>query len=266
MLDRFNRRINYLRISVTDRCNLRCVYCMPEEGIPLISHHEILSFNEIFAAAKFLVGKGIDKVRITGGEPLVRKGIVDLVKMLSAINGIKDLAMTTNGVLLEKYAQQLADAGLHRVNISLDTMNAKRYSEITRLGDITDVFRGIEAAKKANLKPIKINCVIKENAQEKDAQEVTAYCKENNLDVRYIHEMDLEQGIFQVVEGGSGGDCKNCNRLRLNAKGDLRPCLFGDMKYNIRELGIEEATRLALENKPKSGYHCTNSKFYNIGG
>ena len=266
MLDRFNRNINYLRISVTDRCNLRCVYCMPEEGIQLISHKEILNFDEIINATKYLVSKGIDKVRITGGEPLVRKAIVDLVKMLSAIDGIKDLAMTTNGVFLEKYAQQLADAGLHRVNISLDTMDAEKYREITRGGDITQVFKGIDAAKKANLNPIKINCVVKENAQEKDAQAVTSYCKENDLEVRYIHEMDLEGGVFQVVEGGSGGDCKNCNRLRLNAKGDLRPCLFGDMKYNIREYGIEKATELALENKPKSGHHCTNSKFYNIGG
>jgi len=266
MLDRFNRNINYLRISVTDRCNLRCVYCMPEEGIELISHKEILSFDEIVDTTKHLVSKGVDKVRITGGEPLIRKGIVDLVKMLSAIDGIKDMAMTTNGVYLEKYAQQLFDAGLHRVNISLDTMDAERYKNITRLGDITQVFKGIEAAKKANLKPIKINCVIKESAEEEDAQAVAKYCEEMNLEIRYIHEMDLEEGVFQVVEGGSGGDCKSCNRLRLNAKGDIRPCLFGDMQYNIREYGIEKATELALENKPKSGHHCTNSKFYNMGG
>ena len=157
MYDQFNRKINYLRISVTDRCNLRCVYCMPAEGIEMLGHDEILSFDEIVEITKVAVSMGVDKVRITGGEPLVRKGIIDLIKMISAIAGINDLAMTTNGVLLNRFAKPLAEAGLNRVNISLDTMDPEKYHSITRLGKIEAVFRGIEAAQLAELNPIKIN-------------------------------------------------------------------------------------------------------------
>ncbi|MCF6184666.1 MAG: radical SAM protein, partial [Bacteroidales bacterium] len=163
MYDRFNRKINYLRISVTDRCNLRCVYCMPAEGVELMQHKDILRFEEIVEVVKYAVSQGVDKIRITGGEPLVKKGIVDLIRMIAEIDGIKDFGMTTNGIFLDKYAQQLADAGLHRVNISLDTINPEKYRKITRTGDITQVFKGIEAAKKAGLNPIKINCVVQKS-------------------------------------------------------------------------------------------------------
>ncbi|MEA3317950.1 MAG: radical SAM protein, partial [Bacteroidota bacterium] len=241
MYDKFNREITYLRVSVTDRCNLRCVYCMPEEGIKLIPHKEILTYDEIVDVIKTGVNKGINKVRLTGGEPLVRKGIVELVEMISKIEGINDFGMTTNGILLDKYAQQLADAGLHRVNISLDTMDAAKYHEVTRLGDINNVFKGIEAAKKAGLTPIKINCVISKSHDEPDAKAVGKFCAENDLQIRYIHEMDLEKGEFSVVEGGTGGDCKICNRLRLTANGNIMPCLFSNQGYNVRELGIDEA-------------------------
>src|SRR5664280_2578531 len=160
MLDRFNREINYLRISVTDRCNLRCRYCMPEEGIRLLRHEDILSFDEITGFTKAAVRNGITKVRITGGEPLVRKGIVSLVKMVASIDGIKDLSMTTNGVMLKEFALDLKKAGLHRVNISLDTADPDRFSQITRGGNINDVMSGIISAKDAGLLPVKINCVI----------------------------------------------------------------------------------------------------------
>ena len=132
MFDRFERRINYLRVSVTDRCNLRCIYCMPEDGARLLSHEEVLSFEEFEEAVRDAIGMGIDKVRLTGGEPLVRRDIVKLVEALAGINGIDDFAMTTNGVLLAEYAQSLADAGLDRVNVSLDTTDADRYQKITR--------------------------------------------------------------------------------------------------------------------------------------
>jgi cyclic pyranopterin phosphate synthase len=266
MYDRFNRKINYLRVSVTDRCNLRCVYCMPEDGIQLIDHKEILTFGEIVDVIMYSVSNGVDKVRLTGGEPLVRKGIVDLVAMIAKIDGIKDFGLTTNGILLEEMAQPLADAGLHRVNISLDTMDANKYRKITRLGDINKVFKGIDAAKKAGLLPIKINCVINNSHDEPDAQAVAKFCKENDLQIRYIHVMDLEKGEFSVVEGGTGGDCKICNRLRLTAKGDIMPCLFSNIGYNVRELGIENAIDLAVRNKPRSGHHNSVGKFYNIGG
>lgn len=266
MFDKFNRKINYLRISVTDRCNLRCVYCMPEEGVELLDHKEILSFDEIVDLAKAAVRKGVEKVRITGGEPLIRKGIVDLVKMIGEIDGIKDYSMTTNAIRLDTFADELAKAGLQRVNISLDTINPEKFKQITRGGDIQKVFDGIQAAKKAGLEPIKVNCVIKDNNQEPDAVEVAKYCKENSLHIRYIKEMDLEKGEFSIVEGGTGGDCGTCNRLRLTANGNIKPCLFSDISYNVRELGAERAIDLAIGNKPQNGHTNQTGKFYNIGG
>lgn len=266
MYDKFNRKINYLRISVTDRCNLRCVYCMPESGIHLINHKDIVRFEEILEVVKISVDMGIDKIRITGGEPLVRKGIEDLVGMISAVDGVKDFGMTTNGILLKKYADDLKKNGLKRVNVSLDTLNPERFHQITRLGNIKDVLEGIEEAVKVGLTPVKINCVIKESHNEPDALEVAEFCKQNDLQVRYIHQMELKSGHFTVVEGGEGGDCKICNRLRLTANGKIRPCLFNNLEYDIRELGIKEAINQALIHKPKCGSVNTNGDFYNIGG
>lgn len=266
MYDRFNRKITYLRISVTDRCNLRCTYCMPEQGIQLLRHKDILSFEEIESVVRYGVANGIEKVRITGGEPLVRKGITELVWILSRIKGIRDLSMTTNGALLDQFAKPLRDAGLHRVNISLDTMDPAAYRTITRGGEISNVLHGIEAAKEAGLTPIKINCVIQKSPQEKAAQQVAQFCRDNNLEIRFIKVMDLEQGIFSRVMGGDGGNCKLCNRLRLTADGNLKPCLFSDLGYNIRDVGIEEAFRKALGEKPEAGTTNRKNQFSNIGG
>src|ERR1035437_3517974 len=170
MLDHYNRNINYLRISVTDRCNLRCRYCMPEEGIELIRHEDILSFEEIVEVVKVGVSKGINRLRLTGGEPLVRKGIVSLVGMLTQIEGIEEVSMTTNGTLLAEYATELASAGLKRVNISIDTLDPEKYRELTIGGDINSVLKGIKAAKGAGLSPIKLNCVVKNSSAEPDAK------------------------------------------------------------------------------------------------
>jgi len=239
---------------------------MPEKGVDLISHHDILSFEEIVEVVRIGAERGIDKVRITGGEPLVRKGIVDLVGMLSGIRGIKDLSMTTNGALLDRFAQPLADAGLNRVNISLDTLDPERFRKITRVGNIEDVLKGIDAARKAGLDPVKINCVIKESLFEEDAQQVAAFCRKQDLQVRFIKEMDLEKGTFSKVIGGEGGNCKSCNRLRLTADGKIRPCLFSNLGFDVRELGAEEAYNKALGKKPASGSVNTVNKFSNIGG
>jgi len=264
--DRFNRNINYLRISVTDRCNLRCTYCMPEDGIQLLRHEDILSFDEIKDFTEVAVANGVTKVRITGGEPLVRKGITTLVRMISDIKGIKDLSMTTNGVLLKRFAHELRAAGLHRVNISLDTIDPEKFKTITRTGDIIDVFEGINAAKNAGLLPVKINCVVKESKEEEEAKAVTRFCKENNLEIRYIRQMDLVNGHFSMVEGGTGGDCSLCNRLRLTSNGKLKPCLFNNIEFDIRELGFEKAIKLAVELKPECGSKNETGAFYNIGG
>ncbi len=266
MYDCFNRKINYLRISVTDRCNLRCTYCMPAEGIKLISHNDILSFEKIVQVVKEAVKLGIDKVRITGGEPLVRKGVVNLVGQIAEISGIRDLGLTTNGVLLEEFAEPLAQAGLHRINISLDTADAEKFSTLTRGGDITQVFRGIEVAKKAGLSPVKINCVVKNSSHEEDALQVREFCLNNGLEVRFIHEMDLERGCFTVVEGGKGGDCHTCNRLRLTPDGKIKPCLFDNLEFDIHTLGIKEAITQAVKMKPQQGSVNSLNKFHNIGG
>lgn len=266
MLDQFNREVNYLRISVTDRCNLRCTYCMPAEGVEFTPHDQIISFEEILEVVKHGAKNGINKVRLTGGEPLVRKGIVDLVKMISEVDGITDLAMTTNGILLSKYANALAEAGLKRVNISLDTTDADEFKAITRGGNIEDVYSGIESAKEAGLSPIKINCVIKESKYEKNAQQVDKYCEEEGLQVRFIETMDLKGGSFSVVDGGEGGDCATCNRLRLNSTGDLRPCLFSNLSFDTKKEGVEGAYNLAMTNKPKNGITSETVEFYNIGG
>lgn len=266
MYDPFNRHINYLRISVTDRCNLRCQYCMPAEGIHMLRHEDILSFDEIEQVTRIAVELGVTKVRITGGEPLVRKGITDLVRMIAAIPGIRDLSMTTNGVLLEEYALTLKEAGLQRVNVSLDTLDPERYRIITRGGDIGRVLAGLQAAKSAGLSPIKINCVVGSLNSESDASAIGDFGKKHGFRVRYIRQMDLSTGEFYVVEGGDGGNCSRCNRLRLTANGLIKPCLFNALGYNVRQLGAREAILKALENKPACGTVNHEEQFYNIGG
>ncbi|MFW5725873.1 MAG: GTP 3',8-cyclase MoaA [Bacteroidota bacterium] len=266
MLDLYNRKINYLRISVTDRCNLRCRYCMPEDGVCMVEHKEILSYEEICEVVKVAVPLGIDKVRLTGGEPLVRKDIVELVRMISKVPGVKDIAITTNGVLLEKFAKPLADAGLHRVNISLDTLDPEKFAHITRGGDLNKVLAGIKAAQMAGLHPVKINCVIQQSSDEPDARAVKKYCLENGLQARFISQMDLSGGHFSIVEGGTGGDCSQCNRLRLTPTGKMKPCLFSDLEYDIRTMGIKEAIEAALWGKPQKGTVNLSNCFHNIGG
>lgn len=266
MYDPYNRNISYLRISVTDKCNLRCRYCMPEEGVVHLQHKDILTFEEIVEVVKYAVAMGVFKVRLTGGEPLVRNGIVDLVRMIANIPGITDMSMTTNGVLLDRVAQDLKEAGLMRVNISLDTLDPEQYTYITRGGNIDDVFRGIEAAKRVGLTPIKLNAVVKGHSRTPEADALRKYAAENGLEVRFIKQMSLEEGSFSVVEGGEGGDCTFCTRLRLTANGLIKPCLFNDLGYNIKELGAREALYSAIRNKPECGTQNNNGEFYNIGG
>lgn len=266
MLDSFSRNINYLRISVTDRCNLRCTYCMPAEGINLIEHDKVLKFEEIVEFTRVAVAKGINKVRLTGGEPLVRKGIVDLVKMLAEIKGINDFGMTTNGIFLPKYAKDLKKAGLGRVNVSLDTLDPLKFKAVTRGGELHDVLVGIEAAKEAGLNPVKINTVIKKDIHEPDAAELAEWAERNDVQIRFISQMNLEKGEFGIVHGGTGGDCKICNRLRLTSDGYIKPCLFNDKGISIREMSYEEAFEKAIQIKPKCGQSSSTNKFYNMGG
>lgn len=265
MFDCYRRRIHYLRISVTDLCNLRCVYCMPEKGVVLKRHQEILSFEEIEETARQAVIMGIDKIRLTGGEPLVRCDIINLVERVGAIHGIRDYAITTNGVLLPRFARELKRAGINRVNISLDAIDPGRYREITRGGRVEEALAGLEAALAAGFDKVKINCVIRESPEEPDARAVAGYGAGKGVEVRFIREMDTRSGRFWPVIGGDSGNCASCNRLRLSSDGYLYPCLFSDIRFSVRELGAEAAFLAAVGAKPRSGRKSEN-EFYSIGG
>ncbi len=193
-LDSFERPISYLRISVTDRCNFRCLYCRPAEGIGLRRSHEILRFEEIERVARAAASLGINKVRLTGGEPLVRKGVVDLVEMLASIPGLDDISMTTNGALLAKYAEDLAQAGLKRVNVSLDSLKEERFREITRGGRLNDTLAGIDAARRAGLSPIKVNMLVVRGLNDDETLDFARLSKDG-WHVRYIELMPLGPSV-----------------------------------------------------------------------
>lgn len=266
MLDCFGREINYLRIAVIDRCNLRCIYCMPENGIKLRSHQEILSFEEILAITKCAIKIGINKIRLTGGEPLLRRDIVELVKMLTQLEGIDDLALTTNGTLLAQYANDLKKAGLQRINVSLDTTDPKYFYKNTRGGDISQVFAGIDAALRAGLLPLKLNCVVDNLNENQHALLVKEFAQAKKLEVRFIQKMDFVTGKFATVTAKGGGDCKNCNRLRLLSDGKILPCLFSDVTFDTRKLGIDNALKQAILHKPEHGVPCKQRWMGEIGG
>lgn len=191
MIDNFGRRINYLRISVTDLCNLRCSYCMPEKGIEKKEHKDIMGLEEIGNIIRTAVKLGISKVRVTGGEPLVRKGLVPMIGSISGLDGLKDLTLTTNGILLKDYADSLKKAGLNRVNISLDTLDSEKYKKITRCGKLDDVLEGIRAAKEAKLLPIKINIVLIGGFNDDEIEEFINLTIKDDIEVRFIELMPL---------------------------------------------------------------------------
>jgi cyclic pyranopterin phosphate synthase len=189
LIDPFRRSIDYLRVSVTDRCNLRCVYCMPEQGVPSVPHREILTLEEIGRIIGVAAGMGLRRVRLTGGEPLVRKGIVELVRWVSQTPGIEDISLTTNAVLLPSYARELAAAGLKRVNVSLDTLRPQRFRQITRRGDLSDVMAGIAAARDAGLLPIRLNVVVMRGVNDDEVVEIARTTVEEDWQVRFIELM-----------------------------------------------------------------------------
>ncbi len=191
MNDHFGRIINYMRISITDLCNLRCVYCMPEEGVLKHGHEKNMAFEDIVSLIQAGVELGIDKIRLTGGEPLVRKGIVDLVREIGKIEGIKDLTMTTNGILLPQLAGDLKKAGLNRINISLDSFDPEKYHRITRWGKLSEVLAGIEAAKTAGMDPIKINTVLIKGFNDDEIEKFVNFTVNQKIDVRFIELMPI---------------------------------------------------------------------------
>ena len=200
MKDSFGRDINYLRISLTDRCNLRCKYCMPKDGIDKFSHEDVLSLEEVYEIAKVFVDLGVNKIRLTGGEPLARLGIVELISKISKLNGVKDLAITTNGLLLKEFAKDLKDAGLNRVNISLDTLNEDKYKEITRGGNLGKVLEGIEEARRVGLGPIKINTVLIGGFNDDEIEDLVGLTEKEDIDLRFIELMPIGEAADWAKE------------------------------------------------------------------
>lgn len=195
MIDSFGRRINYLRISLTDRCNLRCIYCMPKEGIrDIVPHDELLSLEEIYELTKSFVELGIDKIRFTGGEPLVRKNVVELIRKTSKLDGVKDISLTTNGQLLKGMAKDLKEAGLNRVNISLDTLDKDKFASITRGGNLDSVLEAIDEAIKVGLTPIKINTVLIGGFNDVEIRDLIDLTKKG-IDVRFIELMPIGEAV-----------------------------------------------------------------------
>jgi cyclic pyranopterin phosphate synthase len=201
LVDDYNRKINYLRLSVTDRCNLRCRYCMPEEGVEMIEHGDLLTYEEINKVIKVFARNGISKVRLTGGEPLVRRGVVDLVKGIAKIEGIKDLSLTTNGVLLKEYVKALAAAGLRRVNVSLDTLRPDRFAYITRRDKFKEVWEGIETALAHRLSPVKLNVVVIKGFNDDEIKDFARLSLTYPLHIRFIEFMPLGQANIWNGEG-----------------------------------------------------------------
>lgn len=200
--DTYDRKIDYLRLSITDRCNLRCRYCMPEEGIEIKPHTEMMSYEEMLTFAHLAAKAGISRIRLTGGEPLVRKGVVELVSNLNAIEDIKEVSITTNGILLEKYAQDLFDAGLRRVNISIDSLDPAIYTKLTRWGKLEEALAGMHAALAVGMVPVKINAVVLKNIND-DLEPFAQLTMDYPVHVRFIEYMPAfyEEGHDNFISG-----------------------------------------------------------------
>lgn len=207
LVDTFDRIHDNLRISVTDRCNIRCFYCMPEDNVNYVAREEILSFEEIERFARVAVSLGVTKLRVTGGEPLVRKDLPVLIQKLSTLPGVKDLALTTNGVLLTRHAQALYDAGLRRLNVHLDTLDRDRFLRITRRDDFEKVLDGLDVAQRMGFGPIKINAVAVKNLVEPDIVPLVRFGRERGFEVRFIEFMPLDaQGLWSRSNVLSAGE------------------------------------------------------------
>jgi cyclic pyranopterin phosphate synthase len=279
LIDNYNRHLNYLRISITDRCNLQCRYCVPRGLIPKLSHDDILTYEEILRVVRVAVDLGISKVRITGGEPLVRKGVYEFLQNLTATVGLKDVSLTTNGVLLKDNLEKIRAAGISRINISLDSLNRAKYREITGYDEFDRVWQGIEKAHRMGFYPIKLNVVALKGINDDELTEMARLSFRYPFHVRFIEYMPIGRSDFKPnslllapeiknriselgnlvtireaehdgpaqrykYEGAIGEIgfipaisqhfCNKCNRLRLTASGQLRPCLLSDHQEDLK--------------------------------
>jgi GTP 3',8-cyclase len=270
LTDPSGRSITYLRISVTDRCNYRCTYCMPKAGIDQLPYSQVLRYEQIAAITRVAGRLGITKVRLTGGEPLVKRDIELLVRLIASSWQFSDLCMTTNGSLLTRAkALALKQAGLHRVNISLDTLIPERFADLTRGGDLRDVLAGIDAARDAGLAPIKINMVVQDDTTEDEIGGMSAFCERNGLALQTIARFSLTDRVVEyngptVVHRPP--DCTTCNRLRLTSDGYLKPCLFSDKETEVDFGDVEQSLLAAVRAKPACGIRCRTRSMSQIGG
>jgi cyclic pyranopterin phosphate synthase len=265
MFDRFDRPITYLRISVTDKCNLRCLYCMPPEGVPPRRHEDFLTLEQMAQAARAAVGLGVTKIRLTGGEPLVKRGIVELVRMIAAIDGLEHLAMTTNGTLLASRARELKEAGLDSVNVSLDTLDPARYRELTRGGDIEGALAGIRAALGEGI-PVKLNMVVMRDTGEEEIARMREFALAIGARLQLINHYELYREKSDTYAFDRPPACAQCNRIRLTADGMLKPCLHSNGEVPLDFSRLEESLREAVLAKPLHGGSCTNRSMPQIGG
>lgn len=279
MKDRFGRNITYLRISVTDLCNLRCKYCMPESGVKSLCHSDILSIEEIVEIVKVASKNGIKKIRLTGGEPLVRRGFINLCKEISKIDKIEDIAITTNGVYLKAMADELFENKVRRINFSLDTLIKEKYNDITRRNDFDKTMESLFYAIKKGFK-VKINVVLIGGFNDDEIQDFVNLANDYDLEVRFIElmqigetanwskdkfvsnkivlekvpelEFDGVSGVAKIykIKGQKGriglispiscSFCEDCNRIRLTSDGKLKPCLHSKDEINLKGLSGEE--------------------------
>lgn len=276
MRDSHGRKIEYLRLSVTDYCNLRCRYCMPEDGVDRKQHHAILRVEEIIEIARAAVTLGITKIRLTGGEPLVRRGILDICRGVGALDGLKELCLTTNGLLLPQYAEALREAGVNRLNLSLDTLKPERYPLIARRGTLEEALDGLRAAEAAGFTEIKINAVLMGGVNDDEIPAFVELTRDKPWEVRFIELMPMGEcadwpkerfvsaeavltacpglqpaeshgvaeryqipgykGVVGLIRPLSHRFCGNCNRIRVTADGMLKPCLHSDVEIPLRGL------------------------------
>lgn len=285
MKDGYNRNINYMRLSVTENCNLRCRYCTPEKTIAGVN--SVLSNDELFEICEKAVSLGIEKIRITGGEPLIRHDIVDLCRRISSLSSLRQLAITTNGCLLSRYAHELKLSGVNRLNISLDTLNARKFKYITRNGDLVDVLNGIDSAQNEHFDDIKVNVVLIGGFNTDEIFDFVELTKDNDITVRFIELMPLGEsstwddskfvscdivlneikslkriafdGVSEVykicgykgrvglIRPLSNKFCDKCNKIRVTADGKIKTCLHSSDEYNLRGLH-GEALSVAIQN------------------
>ncbi|HEX9015204.1 MAG TPA: GTP 3',8-cyclase MoaA [Chloroflexota bacterium] len=253
LLDGFQRAINYMRISITDRCNLRCIYCMPPEGVEWMPHENILTYEEIERIVRATATMGMRKLRITGGEPLVRRGVVDLVGRLAAVPGIQDIAMTTNAVLMPQFAGALVEAGLRRINVSLDTLRPERFVNISRSDSLDRVLAGIEAAEQAGMAPIKINAVVLRGVNDDEICDLARLSVGRPWHVRFIEAMPLDGNLAVEGEGFVSAD-EIMERLR--AIGELEESAGPGGNGPARYYRLPGAKATVGVISPMSHYYC----------